>query len=1320
MFLRVLILISMFLPGLAQADTSADTQTGAKRVLMVMSNYNSAPKKALLTRLAKEQPFELIQLITKGKSDKEIAAQWRSADLVMLDGINPALSQYMFEKFEVIAKQFPKLKIVSLGDLEGDTFNQNLADEQSQRLADYFRHAGGRNYKNLMIYIATDVLHISKIKADAPRTTPVTGLYHPQYPDLLTDEEQAFFTWLAPTEQQAVIAIGIHRSAIDYEQQEVIDAMINGIEAEGQRAFAFFYDDKEDKLKYTDLLTDDKGQTRANLMINYRSLHYVKQRREEFEQLTIPVIHALNYVDGDSEQFAQAQAGISPGLTPFFLVMPEDTGSIDPVIITANDKGNKQVMPAQMDALIQRAIKHAKLAITANEDKRVAAFIWNYPPGEKNIGAAFLDVPASLEVIAKAMRQDGYNVKPKPAKEIIEAAGKLLRPYYRNEDASGLLAQDLADLLPLADYEAWFASLPGSVQEGINDRWGQAKDSPMITTKKGELAFIIPRMNLGNLIVLPQGGRSNDISEHGSLYHDMKTPINHGYLAIYLYAKQIFNADAFIHLGTHGSQEWLLGKERGLSVDDSPNLAVGNVPVFYPYIIDNVGEAMQAKRRGRATTISHLTPGFAKAGLYADIAKLNDLLSNYRLLDEGQTRENTKTQITKNVEALNLLKDLAMNREEFDRDFDQNLARLQDQLTEMAEQAQPLGVHTFGLLPKEQHLYSTMLQMLGDDFTKAAKAYENDHRLTLPADEQTDRLNVTRLEALAGFQLLQTYIQGQQLEGLSEELNAWLTTAQQYWDNFANIAETENLLAAMSAKYIPVSYGGDPIRSPESVPTGRNLIGFNPAKVPSKEAYEAGVLLLEQTVADYREKHGKYPQKLAFSLWSLETMRHHGALEVQILHALGIRPTWDAQDDVIGIEVIPMSELKRPRIDVVVSATGLYRDAFPNVMLWMADAIDTIAKMKEDNNFAYRHSQTLKLQLEQQGKTPEEADYLSSIRIFSNDSGNYGTGLADQTLDSGSWETDDAMSERYLKRMGYAYGKDESRWSEKIQDVDLYGKVLSGTDAVIFSRSTNLYALLTNDDPFQYFGGMGQAVRKLDGKTPEMYVSNLRRKDKIKAQTMASFLNNEMRGRYLHPRWIQAMQESGYAGATTILDRINSLWGWEVMTPELVRDDHWQSIFEVYVEDKYQLDMQAFFEENNAHALAQMLERMLEANRKDYWKADEATLKKMLETYISLANRFDVVTDNDKFTEFVETQGVGFGLAPLAPAMAVPPAQTNPSKAKQEVSGQKLEQVQKPSEQEEDDYWYLLPLFVLLFIFFAGAARPLLAREPQRIKSLRQ
>ncbi len=1281
------------------AFTTVMVQASDKpKVLLMMSSHTAKAKGALLSDLAADQPFTLEIFNSKGKSEEQIAQAWGSSSLVLLDGINPALSQFMFGKYQPLLTQYPKVPVVALGDADNASMNQGLTSEQHQSIAAYFNNAGRQNYRHLMQFLSAKIFGLSALSVAEPIIVPKVGFYHPRLPNLVTDSKEAFFNWLQASADQPVIAVAIHRSVVDYEQQQVVDAVLAGLEEKGAKAFAFFFEGEDLPLSYPDLLQDEAGQTRIDLMINYRSLHYVSKRRAEFEKLGVPVIHALNYTEGSEADYLADNSGVSPSLTPFFLVMPEDTGSIDPVIVAASEGGNKIVMADQLNALVERAWSHASLGYKKNSQKKVATFIWNYPPGEKNIGAAFLDVPSSIESIAKAMAERGYQIKQQDSKTLIGWAGQLLRPYYRREDSTALIDKGLADWMPLSTYVDWFNRLPASVRDPIVERWGNPEDNSMLADHNGERAFVIPRMTLGNLIVLPQGVRAENAKDHASLYHDMKTPVNHAYLAVYLYARKTFGADAYIHLGTHGSQEWLTGKERGLSVYDAPNLALGNIPVFYPYIIDNVGEAMQAKRRGRATMISHLTPGFAKAGLYAEVAELSELIGNYLTLEEGQTRLNTRERIVALADKLNMLKDLEISVETLQADFDGQLSRLQDHLSQLADMSQSLGIHRFGQLPKSEHLTSTMLQMLGENFISAAGQYESEQGLALPQDQVLDERNVVALEAQPGYQLLDAYLAGRKLPELSEELQNHLQQGRDYADNFAGIAELQNLMLALDGDYIPVSYGGDPIRNPQAVPTGRNLIGFNPAKVPSKEAYEAGVQLMEQTIADYREKHGGFPDKLAFSLWSLETMRHQGALEAQILHALGLKPKWNQQGNVTGTEVIPYSELKRPRIDVVISATGLYRDAFPNVMLWLAEAIDKVAQMKEENNFVYRHSQSLFQQLKEEGSSEEDARYLSSVRIFSNESGNYGTGLNGASLASDSWETDDKLADLYMRRMGFAYGKDESRWSEDQRNVALYGKVLSGIDGVIFSRSTNLYAMMTNDDPFQYFGGMGLAVRNLDGKTPEMYVSNLRRKDNIKTQTLGEFVNQEMRSRYFHPRWIEAMQESGYAGATAILDRVNNMWGWEVMTPETIRDDQWQEMFEVYVEDKYQMDMREFFEEHNAEALAQMLERMLEAVRKGYWPADAETLKKMVETYIELANQHDIATDNEKFTDFIGEQALGFGLAPLVNGQVVgsPAASTV---APQQVSGQKLEQVEKPSAQEKSQKFLWL---ILLGILLAG------------------
>ncbi|MCO1336137.1 cobaltochelatase subunit CobN [Microbulbifer sp. OS29] len=1285
----VCLLISFVFVAFAQASDKP-------KVLLMMSSHTAEAKGTLLTDLSADQPFELAIFNSKGKSDEALDQAWSTASLIMLDGINPALSAFMFGKFQPMLAKHPQVRVISLGDADNKSMNQGLDEAQHRAIAAYFNNAGRKNYRHMMQFLSAEVFNLSSKSVPEPIIVPKVGFYHPQLEQVVTDKEAFFFDWLKPADQQPVIAVAIHRSVVDYEQQQVVDTLLSGLEEKGARAFAFFFEGEDLPLSYPDLLQTDSGETRVDLMINYRSLHYVSKRRAEFEKLGVPVIHALNYTEGNEEAYFADNSGVSPSLTPFFLVMPEDTGSIDPVIIAANENGNKVVMEVQMQALIERAWNHASLAYQSNTNKKVAAFIWNYPPGEKNIGAAFLDVPSSIESIAKAMRDRDYEVHIRDSKTLIDWAGQLLRPYYRREESAALIDKGLADWMPLSTYLSWFNGLPASVRDPIVERWGKPEDNAMLAEHNGEPAFVIPRMTLGNLIVLPQGVRADNAKDHSSLYHDMKTPVNHAYLAVYLYARETFGADAYIHLGTHGSQEWLSGKERGLSVYDAPSLALGNIPVFYPYIIDNVGEAMQAKRRGRATMISHLTPGFAKAGLYAEVAELSELIGNYLILSEGQTRANTQERIVGLAEELNMLKDLEISAEALTADFDSQLSRLQDHLGQLAEMSQPLGIHRFGQLPKTEHLTSTMLQMLGDGFITAADKFEAEHGLRLPEEQIHDERNVVALEAQAGYQLLDTFLEGGELGQVPESLQEQLEQAREYSDNFAEIAELENLMLALEGSYIPVSYGGDPIRNPQAVPTGRNLIGFNPAKVPSKEAYDAGVQLMDQTIADYHSKHGRFPDKLAFSLWSLETMRHQGALEAQILHALGLKPKWNAQGNVTGTEVIPYAELKRPRIDVVISATGLYRDAFPNVMLWLAEAIDKVAQMKEDNNFVYRHSQALQQQLLEDGNSEEDASYLSSVRIFSNESGNYGTGLAAASLASDSWEGDDKLADLYMRRMGFAFGKDESRWSEDQRSVELYGKVLSGTDGVIFSRSTNLYAMMTNDDPFQYFGGIGLAVRNLDGATPEMYVSNLRRKDNVKAQTLAEFVNQEMRSRYFHPRWIEAMQDSGYAGATAILDRVNNMWGWEVMTPETIRDDQWQEMFEVYVEDKYEMEMREFFEEHNAEALAQMLERMLEAVRKGYWDARPETLEKMVETYAELSEKFDVATDNEKFKEFVNQQALGFGLSALASTQALDSPQASVNAA-QQVSGQKLEQVSEstPNDQPEKLIWLMLLVIVL-------------------------
>jgi len=553
----------------------------------------------------------------------------------------------------------------------------------------------------------------------------------------------------------------------------------------------------------------------------------------------------------------------------------------------------------------------------------------------------------------------------------------------------------------------------------------------------------------------------------------------------------------------------------------------------------------------------------------------------------------------------------------------------------------------------------------------------------------------------------------------------------------------------LSGQYIPVKNGGDPVRSPETIPTGYNLYGFDPSRVPTKAAFEQGRELADDVIANYYQQHGHYPDKLAFSLWSIETMRHYGVLESQALYAMGLKPVWSESGRVTGTEIVPASELKRPRVDVVLSATGLYRDAFPNVMQLLAKGIESVAKLKEDNNSIWDNSQRIARELAEQGVEAGEAEYLSTVRIFSNASGRYGSGVSGPVFASETWIEDSDIADNYMNKMGYYYGPERSSengsgsaWGQKVgmvkgpdgveREVNLYAEQLSGTDVALFSRSSNVYGMITSDDPFEYFGSLALAVRNIDGESPQMMISNLRDANNAKAENASTFLAKELRSRNFHKRWVTEMMKEGYSGATTMSSNLSNFWGWNVVDPKLTRDDQWQEFFEVYVEDKLDVGINEFFEQVNPESQAAMLETMLEANRKDYWQADEETLKKMVERFTELANKHDLFIDNDKLREYVGQQAAGFGLNMSLPAMdpaAQLPADQQASEAAQQnaqqteqpieqVEGQKLDKVESVEAAEATDKKWDMQLIAALslsLLFFLGGV--LLQMRPVRVET---
>ncbi|MCC6161646.1 MAG: cobaltochelatase subunit CobN [Nitrosomonas sp.] len=973
-----------------------------------------------------------------------------------------------------------------------------------------------------------------------------------------------------------------------------------------------------------------------------------ESRKAWHQALGIPAINVLSYRSGTREEYLKDNAGVSSFFIPFTLTTAEYIGLQDPVLLTTNEGGVFVPMKEQLDLLVGKAINLARLNLKANADKHVALLFWNYPPGEKNQGASNLNVPRSLEYLINQLQSEGYAFESTTEEQMIEAVGQMLRPAYRAGSIPELMRTPHWDFLPLERYRTWYATLPESVRNDIEARWGDPETSAWITSREGIIGFVIPCMKLGNLVVMPQPSRGEMASteEEKKLFHDTRQPPGHAYLASYLWIREQFAADAIVHFGTHGTQEWTPGKECGLWAYDYPNLLAGNVPVIYPYIVDNIGEAIHVKRRGRGVIVSHQTPAFSPAGLSDDFVQINDLIREYQSLDQGLVRDNNRKLIIGQAVKMNIHQDLKWKVADLERDFDQFLRDIEDYLEDLGAAQQPLGLHTFGRETELAHQISNVMQMLGQPL------YD---QLGIGNARALLRDDYRKIQQSEPYRFVETHVFSDlPLSQISNpELRALAERGRQFRMNLRATQEIGAVVKGLSSHWIDPSYGGDPIRNPDALPTGCNMYGFDPGRVPTRAAYEAGKQAVEQLIADYKFTHGKFPEKLAFSMWSTETMRHLGMLESQILYAMGARPQWDEGGRVIGMEVIPLNELGRPRIDAVISLTGLYRDQFPNVMERFNQAISLLAELDEPDseNFIRANTRRIRSQLVDRGIALEAAEEFALTRIFGNESGDYSTRLTKATLASGQWdEKDGTLENLYLSRMSWAYGPNTAHWSQKLTDgkgngINTYAEHLRGTSAVVFSRSSNLRGLLDTDHPFEYLGGISMAVQHLDGANPQLYISNMRDPARTKLEAAEGFMAKELRAIYQHPNWIREMQKEGYSGTLKMLDTINNFWGWQVMDRNIVRDDQWEEFHQSYVADRYNLGMRDWFEQSNPTALAQIAERMLEAIRKDYWQASEQTKRELVEVYTDIARRHDVHTDNAIFKAYVAELAAGYGLS---------------------------------------------------------------------------
>ncbi|MGW5518585.1 cobaltochelatase subunit CobN [Nocardia africana] len=954
--------------------------------------------------------------------------------------------------------------------------------------------------------------------------------------------------------------------------------------------------------------------------------------------LDVPILQGLCLTSG-RDQWADNDDGLSPLDVATQVAVPEFDGRIITVPFSfkefdADGLSTYVPDPERAARVAGIAVRHARLRHLPVAQRRIALMLSAYPTKHARIGNAVgLDTPASAIRLLTEMRTAGYDLgAPGEVPGLEERDGDALIHALiaaGGQDPDWLSAEQLEGnpiRIGARQYAAWFATLPEELRTAVVEAWGPPPGELFVDRSAdpdGEI--VIAALRFGNIVLLvqpPRGFGENPVA----IYHDPDLPPSHHYLAVYRWLSAAageggFGADAMVHLGKHGNLEWLPGKTLGMSAACGTDAALGDLPLIYPFLVNDPGEGTQAKRRAHATLVDHLIPPMARAETYGDIARLEQLLdehANISALDPAKLPA-IRQQIWTLMRAAKMDHDLGLEERPDEDTFDDMLLHVDGWLCEIKDVQIRDGLHILGQAPAgagELDLVLAMLrarQLWGGEV--AVPGLREALGLDESGEESRERVDVVEQRARTLLAALQA---AEWSPAAVEELVARYEPDAP--DTLAAVlrfaatevvprlrqtgVEIERILHALDGGFIPAGPSGSPLRGLINVlPTGRNFYSVDPKAVPSRLAWETGQAMADSLLERYRADHGDYPRSVGLSVWGTSAMRTAGDDIAEVFALLGVRPVWDeASRRVTRLEVIDLAELGRPRIDVTVRISGFFRDAFPHVLALLDDAVRLVAELDEpaDSNYVRAHTDS---DLAEHGDRRR-----ATTRIFGSKPGTYGAGLL-QLIDSKSWRTDDDLAQVYTTWGGYAYGRDLDGAPAADDMRAAYRRIAVAAK----NTDTREHDIADSDDYFQYHGGMVAAVRALTGKNPEAYIGDSTRPDAVRTRTLSEETTRVFRSRVVNPRWLEAMRRHGYKGAFEMAATVDYLFGYDATT-NVVADWMYEKLSESYVFDEVN---RKFMTESNPWALHGIAERLLEAAERSLWESPQPeTLDRLRQIYL--------------------------------------------------------------------------------------------------------
>lgn len=1127
------------------------------------------------------------------------------------------------------------------------------------------------NLENFLLMLAdkyvlkgVDKQNLPSVEYQAPVVYPDMGIWHPLATTMFEDVRE-YLNWYAARRDISrdlkdplapCVGLVLQRTHLVTGDDAHYVAMVQELEALGAKVLpvfaggldfskpvdAYFYEPTT-RLPLVDAVVSLTGFA----LVGGPARQDHPKAIESLKRLNRPYMVALPLVFQTTEEWLDSDLGLHPIQVALQIAIPELDGAIEPIILSGRDGATGKAIALQdrIESVAQRALKWATLRRKPKLIKKVAITVFSFPPDKGNVGtAAYLDVFGSIYEVMKALRNNGYDVRdlPENAKELMEQVIHDAQAQYASPELNIAYKMSVPEYEELTPYS-----------QRLEENWGPP---PGHLNSDGQNLLIYGKQ-FGNVFIGVQPTFGYEGDPMRLLFSRSASP-HHGFAAYYTYLERVWGADAVLHFGTHGSLEFMPGKQMGMSGECYPDSLIGTIPNLYYYAANNPSEATIAKRRSYAETISYLTPPAENAGLYKGLKELSELIASYQTLKDSGRGIPIVNTIMDKCRMVNLDKDI--NLPETDakdmtpEERDNIVGSVYRKLMEIESRLLPCGLHVIGKPPSAEEAVATLVNIASLDRQEEEilslpriianslgrnidDVYKNSDLGVLEDVQLLQDITLANRAAVGALVQAQTDAEGR--VSLVSKLNFFNMGKKEPWVEALHKAgypkvdtsalkplfeylefclqqvcadnELGALLKGLEGEYVLPGPGGDPIRNPDVLPTGKNIHALDPQSIPTAAAVQSAKIVVDRLLARNKaENNGQWPETIACVLWGTDNIKTYGESLAQIMWMVGVRPVPDALGRVNKLELIPLEELGRPRIDVVINCSGVFRDLFINQMNLLDQGVKMAAEADEplEMNFVRKHA--LK-QAEDLGINLRQA----ATRVFSNASGSYSSNI-NLAVENSTWDSEAELQEMYLTRKSFAFSADSPGMME--QSRQIFESTLKTADATFQNLDSSEISLTDVSHYFDSDPTKLVSTLRGDGKKPASYIADTTTAN-AQVRTLSETVRLDARTKLLNPKWYEGMLSHGYEGVRELSKRLVNTMGWSATAGAV---DNWiyEDANETFIKDEAMRDRLMNL---NPHSFRKMVTTLLEVNGRGYWETSEENLDLLRDLYQEVENRIE-------------------------------------------------------------------------------------------------